>query len=66
MSMMDHLRQADSQALGSKELALALPPRSLPVRRAAPREETRPTRWLPCRHRLWSHSTGGSGQLCPM
>src|SRR5262249_26235947 len=32
MSMMDHLRQADSQALGSNELGLALPPRSLPVR----------------------------------
>ena len=37
MRMMDHLREADSQALGSKELGLALPPRSLPVRRAAPR-----------------------------
>ena len=37
MSMMDHLRQADGQALGCNELGLALPPRSLPVRHAAPR-----------------------------
>jgi hypothetical protein len=36
VNVMDHLRQADSQALVSKELGLALPPRSLHVRRAAP------------------------------